>query len=287
MPYQFGARSANSFQTDPRRPGTRATRSRAPGRASTTIRRSSRALPGHGTAARTRFMRRSVFVNVPSFSAKLEAGNTTFACVRERLVEEEVLRDHELELREPLLDVVRVRLGLRRVLADQVQRLDPAVVQAGHHLVEPVPGALGQVDAPRGGELRAHLGVVARAGSRGGSAGSRPSRSGPGRCSGRAARSGRSTRSRGGRSSGRGSRATRCCRRRSVLGDPERVEDRRVPLGRVLARGRADRLRRDAGDALGLLGRVARRRPPAPTRTLRSALRRTRRSGGPPRGSRA
>ena len=43
-----------------------------------------------------------------------------------------------------------------------------------------------------------------------------------------------------------------------VLGDPERVEDRRVALARVLARGRADVLGRDAGDPLRLLGRVAR-----------------------------
>ena len=46
---------------------------------STTICQSSRASPGHGTALRTRFTRRSVFVNVPSFSAKLEAGKTTSA----------------------------------------------------------------------------------------------------------------------------------------------------------------------------------------------------------------
>ena len=130
------------------------------------------------------------------------------------VVQEQVLRDDELELGEPLLDVVRVRLGLRRVLADQVERLDPVVVEAGHHLVEPVAGALGQVDAPRLGELLAAPPGRPRAGSRGSSAGSRPSRSGPGRCSGRAARSARSTRSRDGRSSGRGSRATRCCRRR-------------------------------------------------------------------------
>ena len=41
--------------------------------------RSPRAFPGHGIAARTRLTRRSVFVKVPSFSAKLDAGRTTFA----------------------------------------------------------------------------------------------------------------------------------------------------------------------------------------------------------------
>ena len=46
------------------------------------MRRSSRAFPGQGTALRTRFTRRSVFVNVPSFSAKLDAGKMTFANLR-------------------------------------------------------------------------------------------------------------------------------------------------------------------------------------------------------------
>ena len=45
--------------------------------------RSPRAFPGQGIAARTRFTRRSVFVNVPSFSAKLDAGSTTSACCRD------------------------------------------------------------------------------------------------------------------------------------------------------------------------------------------------------------
>ena len=42
-----------------------------------------------------------------------------------------------------------------------------------------------------------------------------------------------------------------------VLGDAEGVEDRRVPLARVLAGGGADVLGRNARDLLGLLGRVA------------------------------
>ena len=101
---------------------------------------------------------------------------------------------------EPLLDVVRVRLGLRRVLADEVERLDAAVVEAAHHLVEAVARRLGHLDAPRLGELPPDLGVVDGLVAREVRRGSRPSRSGPGRCSGRGARSGRSTRSRGGRS---------------------------------------------------------------------------------------
>ena len=47
-----------------------------------TISRSTFASPGSGAPARTRLMRRSVFVNVPSFSAKLEAGRTTSAYLR-------------------------------------------------------------------------------------------------------------------------------------------------------------------------------------------------------------
>ena len=60
-----------------------------------------------------------------------------------RVVQEEVLRDDEVEVRHALLDVVGVRLGLHGVLADQVERADPPVVEAGHDLVEPVAGRRG------------------------------------------------------------------------------------------------------------------------------------------------
>ena len=46
-----------------------------------------------------------------------------------RVVQEDVLRDDEVEPCEPLLDVARVRLGMRRVLADQVEGLDAPVVE--------------------------------------------------------------------------------------------------------------------------------------------------------------
>ena len=46
------------------------------------MRQSSRASPGQSSAFRTRFTRRSVFVKVPSFSAKLDAGRTTSAYFR-------------------------------------------------------------------------------------------------------------------------------------------------------------------------------------------------------------
>ena len=46
---------------------------------STAISQSCRASPGGGTAARTREMRRSELVTVPSFSAQLVAGSNTSA----------------------------------------------------------------------------------------------------------------------------------------------------------------------------------------------------------------
>ena len=203
------------------------------------------------------------------------------------LVQEEVLRDHELELREPLLDVVRVRLGLRRVLADQVQRLDPPVMKAGHHLVEAVAGALGQVGAPGGRELRADVGVVprlvARKVVRVRAGVVQPldvvlaaQRVEPRRLVAEVPRHQDEVRERPDVVDAAG-----------VLGDPERVEDRRVPLGRVLARGRTDRLRRDARDAARPPRACTARPPRAPTRSPRSAPRCTRRPAGPPRGSRA
>ena len=81
MPYQFGQRSASSFQTSS---GDAYSGHDAPSAAamSQTMRQSSRASPGQSSAFRTRFTRRSVFVNVPSFSANDDAGSTTSAYFR-------------------------------------------------------------------------------------------------------------------------------------------------------------------------------------------------------------
>ena len=81
MPYQFGQRSASSFQTSS---GDSYSGHSAPSAfaIAQTIRQSSRASPGQSSALRTRFTRRSVFVNVPSFSANDEAGSTTSAYLR-------------------------------------------------------------------------------------------------------------------------------------------------------------------------------------------------------------
>ena len=79
-----------------------------------------------------------------------------------RVVQEDVLRHEEVEPLEPLLDVARVGLGLGGVLADEVERLDAPVVEAGDDLVEAVAGSLRHLGAPRLGELRPDLGVVDR-----------------------------------------------------------------------------------------------------------------------------
>ncbi len=174
------------------------------------------------------------------------------------VVQEQVLGDQELQLVQPLLDMVRVRLGLRGVLADQVERPDAPVVQPGHHLVEAVPRRLGERDPPGLGELAPDLGILL---------GLVPRQVARVRASvvqaldvvlpAQRVQAGRLVPEVAGHQHEVGQRPDVVDRGR-VLGDPERVEDRRVPLGRVLARGRADRLGGHAGHLLRLLGRVAR-----------------------------
>jgi hypothetical protein len=175
-----------------------------------------------------------------------------------RVVQEDVLRDDELARLEALLDVVRVRLRLRRVLADQVERLDTAVVQAGDDLVEAIAGHGRHLDPPRLRELPPDLGVLDRLVPR----------------QVRRVRSGivqpldvvlAAERVEAGGLVAKVARHQHEVRKRpdvvdsaGVLGDPERVEDRCVALARVLARGLPDRLRRDARHLLGLLRRVPR-----------------------------
>ncbi len=149
---------------------------------------------------------------------------------------------------------MRVRLGLRGVLADEVERLHPAVVEAAHHLVEAVAGRLRHLRAPCLGELAADLGVV-----HGLVAGEvhgvrarvvqaldvvlTTERVEPGRLVAEVPCHEDEVRERPDVVDAAG-----------VLGDPEGVEDRRVPLGRVLASRRADVLGRDAGHRLGVFG---------------------------------
>ena len=152
--------------------------------------------------------------------------------------------------------MVGVRLGLGRVLADQVERPHAAVVEAGHHLVEAVAGRLRHLDAPGLGELPAHLGVVDGLVARQvGGVRARvvqplhvvlaPQRVEAGRLVAEMPGHEHQVRQR-----------PDVVDAARVLRDPERVEDRGVTLARVLARGRADVLGGYAGDELGLLGRV-------------------------------
>ena len=78
------------------------------------------ASPGGSTALRTRCTRRSVLVNVPSFSAKQVAGRMTSRQLG-RLGHEDFLADEELELLQALDDLVLVRLAQDRVLAEDVE----------------------------------------------------------------------------------------------------------------------------------------------------------------------
>ncbi len=281
-----GERSASSFHTDSASGYSGQSQPSARARA-ITISRSPRAFPGqrHRGADAVdpplRVRERAVLLG------EARRGEDDVRVPARGLVQEEVLRDEELELPQPLLDVMRVRLRLGRVLADEVERLDPAVVEPRHHLVEPVAGALRQVDAPRGRELLAHVGVV------------------PGLVAGEVVRvrarvvqaldvvlaaervqAGRLVAEVAGHQDEVRERPDVVDAAR-VLGDPERVEDRRVPLGRVLAGGGPNRLGRNARHPFGVLGGVAGDDLAHRLEVLAVARRCSRRPGGPPRGSRA
>ena len=195
-----------------------------------------------------------MFVKVPSFSAKLDAGKHDVGVLARHVVQEDVLRDQEVELPEPLFDVAGVRLGLRRVLADEVQRADAAVVEPAHHLVEPVAGRLGNLGAPRFGELPPDLGVVDRLvagevhGVRAGVVEPLDVVLAPERVQARrlvAEMPGHEDEVR---------ERPDVVDAAGVLGDAERVEDRGVAFRRVFARGGADVLGRNARDLLRVLG---------------------------------
>ncbi len=100
---------------------------------SQTIRQSSRASPGGSTALRTRCTRRSVFVKVPSFSAKQAEGSTTSAS---RAVSVRKMSCTTRKSRARRLFSAWFRSGSRdhRVLADDVERLDRPGVRRGQHL---------------------------------------------------------------------------------------------------------------------------------------------------------
>ena len=76
------------------------------------------------------------------------------------LGEQDVLHDHEIEAREQLARVLDVGLGLRRVLADHVQRAQLAALHALEHLRQVPAVARHDLAAPRRLEARARLGVA-------------------------------------------------------------------------------------------------------------------------------
>jgi hypothetical protein len=77
-----------------------------------------------------------------------------------RAAEKDVLHDEELQLLERRAHVIRVRVDDAHLLADQVHRLELALVNAVHHLV--VVQTLGrrQGDAPRRFETGANVRIV-------------------------------------------------------------------------------------------------------------------------------
>ena len=83
---------------------------------------SERASPGGSSARRQRWTRRSEFVTVPSASHHEADPGKTMSAISAVLVDDDVLHDQEVELREQPAGTVDVRLGLRRVLADHVER---------------------------------------------------------------------------------------------------------------------------------------------------------------------
>ena len=82
---------------------------------------------------RTSWMRRSALVNVPFFSRNVEPGRNTCAIVRS-LVQEQVLHDDAFHGREAGGDVVRIRVGLKDVLALDINAFERAIDRGVEHV---------------------------------------------------------------------------------------------------------------------------------------------------------
>ncbi len=106
----------------------------ADARSRTTMRQSARASPGAATAARTRLMRRSLLVTVPSFSAQVLAGSSRSAKAQVAVVPKALLHHHKLGTPQgsPHGRLVRQRLG--GVGAGDPQGADLAVGGGLEHL---------------------------------------------------------------------------------------------------------------------------------------------------------
>ena len=179
--------------------------SRARSRAADVTSQSARPASGCMTL-RTREMRRSALVNVPSFSRNDEPGRNTCRELR-GLVQEEVLHDHALERRQRVRHVMRVGIGLRDVLALDVERLELPSKRGVEHVRDAQAGLRHAACTPHSfSNSRAHGRVRRRAGSPAARAGTSPCRTSPARCSGRAAGSRRRLRGRCCPCTSRGSR---------------------------------------------------------------------------------
>ena len=85
-------------------------------------------------ALRTRWMRRSEFMNVPSRSNDEATGKNTLPALARDFVEEHVLDDDELERVQRLRGGVGVWIRQGDVVADGPERLEFAVTRSVHHL---------------------------------------------------------------------------------------------------------------------------------------------------------
>ena len=182
--------SARASAARPRPPRHSAGPSRSPcaRRSALMIQPSSRASPGGSSALRTRCTRRSELVTVPSASHQEALDGQDDVGQLRGLGEQDVLHHQEVEAREQLARVLDVGLGLRRVLADHVQRAQLAALHGLEHLGQ-VP-AVARHDRRRPMPARSARAPRRRArcpGSRAACSGSPPCRRRPARCSGRAA----------------------------------------------------------------------------------------------------
>ena len=97
------------------------------------IARSSRASPGGSSALRTSWTRRSEFVTVPSLSAQRRGRREDDVGQLGGRGQEDVLDDHEVARAQQVARPLLVGLGLDRVLADHVERLELAALHRVEH----------------------------------------------------------------------------------------------------------------------------------------------------------
>ena len=152
------------------------------------IQPSSRASPGGSSALRTRCTRRSEFVTVPSASHHEALEGSTTSASSAVFVSRMSCTTRKSSPAQQLARVLDVGLGLRRVLADHVQRAQLAALHALEHLRQVPAVARDDRRSPRRPRsARAPRRRARCPGSPAACSGSRPCRRRPARCSGRAA----------------------------------------------------------------------------------------------------